>query len=431
MDSLLTREDFLGADGLEAWKQLARHDPASPALLPLARAYLFREEPARALEISQRVSAAHPYHLEAALLAARALVDLNRTEEARSLLGQTSCRLTDLAEHLEEIARLLAAVGDAAGAARAGEAARLLKLSGEAGPAEEAVPEAEPEVAGVAEAIPTETMAALYLNQGHPDKALEIYRLLVHQNPQDDRIRLKLEELIRSAGEAAPAGLERGEIAGGDESGLSPPVGGPGPSAAAEVFEEEAEEGEEEDWMDYELPPLVGPALFAGEAAPAEAGEKAEWEALIPTTISPGDTIQISMTELGLAADSEWSELIPPTLEITAGPPPAFAGEVPAWEEPADREFEGGRPEMIEPERETATWEPEAVPAGGIEPEALGTPEPPVGEEVPSLEPAEPAEMRTAPAPPPDSRKKLAGQLERLRLAARRRREAVHGTLTP
>ena len=43
MDSLPTQGDILDAEELKVWKQLARHDPASPALLPLARPNVEKE----------------------------------------------------------------------------------------------------------------------------------------------------------------------------------------------------------------------------------------------------------------------------------------------------------------------------------------------------------------------------------------------------
>ncbi|HYD55014.1 MAG TPA: tetratricopeptide repeat protein [Gemmatimonadaceae bacterium] len=44
----------------------------------------------------------------------------------------------------------------------------------------------------------TETMAELYLRQGHRDAALEVFRRLAAQQPGDERLRARLEELERS-----------------------------------------------------------------------------------------------------------------------------------------------------------------------------------------------------------------------------------------
>jgi len=49
--------------------------------------------------------------------------------------------------------------------------------------------ESEPEI------VATETMAELYLSQGHRVEALEVYRILVRQSPDDSRLRERIEAL--------------------------------------------------------------------------------------------------------------------------------------------------------------------------------------------------------------------------------------------
>jgi len=71
----------------------------------------------------------------------------------------------------------------------------LAEIEAKRAPAPEAQAEKAPFV--------TETMAQLYLEQGHRDKALEIYRQLVAAKPQDVELRRRLEAVERAA--AAPA----------------------------------------------------------------------------------------------------------------------------------------------------------------------------------------------------------------------------------
>ena len=52
--------------------------------------------------------------------------------------------------------------------------------------------DAEEEPAHVEEAFVTETMAELYLSQGHLESAMDIYRKLVEQRPSDDGLRDRL-----------------------------------------------------------------------------------------------------------------------------------------------------------------------------------------------------------------------------------------------
>jgi tetratricopeptide (TPR) repeat protein len=52
-------------------------------------------------------------------------------------------------------------------------------------------------VAATAQAFVTETMADLYLQQGHPESALEIYHKLVSQRPEDARLRARMRVIER------------------------------------------------------------------------------------------------------------------------------------------------------------------------------------------------------------------------------------------
>jgi tetratricopeptide (TPR) repeat protein len=69
----------------------------------------------------------------------------------------------------------------------------------EAPPAREAAPDAS-------SAFVTETMAELYLKQGHHELALDVYRKLVAARPDDEALRARLQELERPA--APPAASE-------------------------------------------------------------------------------------------------------------------------------------------------------------------------------------------------------------------------------
>ncbi|HEU5262426.1 MAG TPA: hypothetical protein VFU41_13500, partial [Gemmatimonadales bacterium] len=68
-----------------------------------------------------------------------------------------------------------------------------------------------------AEPVLTETMAELYLKQGHPEDALRVYHALLVQRPQDARLRARVDALTPGgkreaggpAGESLPAFLKR------------------------------------------------------------------------------------------------------------------------------------------------------------------------------------------------------------------------------
>jgi tetratricopeptide (TPR) repeat protein len=178
--------------GREVWEQLFRSDPSSPALLIPARHYLAQAQYEQALDIAQRVRSAHPDRLDAAVLVGRALLELSRQNEAAGMLEPWIAELDSLAGLLGELAQLLRALGLNEPALRADRASAAL-----AG-AEEAENEPKTDREGhddPPDIVPTETLAFLYLNQGHRDKAVEVYRQLLSQDPGNDRLKVKLAEL--------------------------------------------------------------------------------------------------------------------------------------------------------------------------------------------------------------------------------------------
>ena len=178
--------------GCEVWARLARNDPTSPALLILARHHLAQADYEPALDIAQKVWSAHPHHLEAVILIGRALLGLSRRTEAVRILEPWVAELDGLAGHLGELADLLRAVELPGPARRADRAATALAGTDQA-PFE---PENdEPGQDDHPEIVPTETLAFLYLNQGHRDKAVEVYRQLLALDPANDRLKVKLAEL--------------------------------------------------------------------------------------------------------------------------------------------------------------------------------------------------------------------------------------------
>ncbi|MFH1135527.1 MAG: hypothetical protein V1816_05525 [Pseudomonadota bacterium] len=206
MDSDDRREDNISPEERKVWQHLVLTDPGSPALLSLARDYLDRGIAGPALVLAQRIRTAHPYHLEASTLAALALLRQNKDAAARELTVSTVKSLDGLATVLRELADL-AARFELAEADRLGRVAALLAYSGaKAGPPPEESP---------GEPVPTETLAALYLNQGLKDQAARIYRKLLEKNPGEPRLQAKLRELEPTAsptpGPALPAADSRTE----------------------------------------------------------------------------------------------------------------------------------------------------------------------------------------------------------------------------
>jgi tetratricopeptide (TPR) repeat protein len=72
-------------------------------------------------------------------------------------------------------------------------------------PASPAPEPARPAAPDASSAFVTETMAELYVKQGHREQALEVYRQLVQRNPDDAALAGRLRELEASGTRAAPA----------------------------------------------------------------------------------------------------------------------------------------------------------------------------------------------------------------------------------
>ncbi|HET7789192.1 MAG TPA: tetratricopeptide repeat protein [Gemmatimonadales bacterium] len=108
-----------------------------------------------------------------------------------------------------------------------------------------------------AEPVLTETMAELYLKQGHREEAARVYRALLDQRPGDARLQARLDELTgRAATPRAPATASLGQSAGSYLKGIFGGRGGPALPAAP--------------------PPVAVPATGDGSLAGAFAAEKDE-----------------------------------------------------------------------------------------------------------------------------------------------------------
>ena len=108
----------------------------------------------------------------------------------------------------------------------------------------------EPEPAPRQDAFATETMAELYLQQGYRDRALDVYRQLVAQNPGDLALRERMERVERAAPSPAAAEFAMEEI---DQAGEDLPLELPGGIEPAEP-------------VVHGLPTAMEPALVAAAA---------------------------------------------------------------------------------------------------------------------------------------------------------------------
>jgi len=175
---------------------VARTDPTSPALLVLVRAFLAMNRTEEASALAGRIFGAHPGHLEAACLAAQALIAEKKTETAQGVLRQAAGGLKNLAPVLARLARLFESTGWSEAGVRTSQAASAL-TGLDLGPWDEVKRAEEP--AAETGVVPTVTLAALYAAQGHLDKAVQVYETLLRQNPSNLDLQEKLAGLRAKA----------------------------------------------------------------------------------------------------------------------------------------------------------------------------------------------------------------------------------------
>ena len=223
------------------WADVIKADPASPALLTLARACLNRFDAQQAHDLASRVAAAHPDNLTARLISAQALLDLGREEEARLALAAAEVAMLNTADLLDVMAGLMHRINEADSAMRYEAAAAQLRPAPAAEPVkQDAVPEKEP--------VLTETLASLYLSQGHRDRAIEIYEHLLVRDPGNISLAGKLMDLKSSGSGSADLPRESEADAGdafwpedlfeADDSVMKETAAGQDPETVRAAFED-------------------------------------------------------------------------------------------------------------------------------------------------------------------------------------------------
>lgn len=216
----------------------------------------------------------------------------------------------------------------------------------------------------------TETMAELYLQQGHREQALDIYRLLVAQRPGDLSLLNRIARL-ESTAPAAPA--ERTVRAFFSRFSLRHPPGAePAPSSepAAETAPEPVGQAVPAEPTPFREPaPFAEPEPFAEPTAAAESATVAEPEAMFeapPAAASEPTAPEFSAAESG-PTEAAPSEPAASTPDITA-----FAAPAPLADEPSITEFVSAEPEP--PAAAAAAGDVEASGETSVPESAGGTP---------------------------------------------------------
>jgi tetratricopeptide (TPR) repeat protein len=227
----------------ELKRRLAK-EPASRSFLDLAREYHEAEQLEEAAAVCAEGLKFHPNYLSARVLLGRIYFDMGKVEESRSQMESVLAQAPDNLIARKVLAWICLDQGDADGAldryrallafnpADSETRERIARIEAQLHPKESApeVPEAslpeEPAPAPPAfEALPsgpgdsggeaaapepgilaTPTLAEIYVQQGLPDKAAEVYREVLTGDPHNVEARTRLEQIERAAPQAPDPG---------------------------------------------------------------------------------------------------------------------------------------------------------------------------------------------------------------------------------
>ena len=186
MDWLPNSQNSISDEEKRFLEGLAQADPTSPALLRLAQEHLLQKHPDLAVQIARPVAEAHPYFMDATLVLARALAEEGRAGEAEQALNRPTADMNRLAEWLRYAAEVWERIGNTEKSKCALSAAHALQ----------AEPDAEyPSEVSAGEAVPTITLARLYMEQGYTDRAIAVCRQILNKAPDHQQAQELLAQL--------------------------------------------------------------------------------------------------------------------------------------------------------------------------------------------------------------------------------------------
>lgn len=203
-------------------RRLAK-EPASRSFMELAREYHVAGQFAEAAAVCAQGLRYHPNYISARVLLGRIYFDMGRTDESRAELESVLAQAPDNLIARKVLAGICLEQGDTEGAldrlrallafnpADAETRAKIAQI--EARPREaQAAPSppegppggAEPPETGI---LATPTLAEIYMQQGLPSKAAEVYREILKGDPENAEARIRLAHLEKAA-PAAPDPIE-------------------------------------------------------------------------------------------------------------------------------------------------------------------------------------------------------------------------------
>jgi tetratricopeptide (TPR) repeat protein len=192
-------------DELEVYQQMLSKDPSSQVFIYLAEALWEREMYEEAIEICTKGLRLRPHDLRARVILGLSYLRTGALDRAETELLKAKEMLEINAVIYQNLAELYDKKGDSEQAyhyqklfeaihysAVAGKETEVAEAGAES-VAEEVLPED-------AEMMDTITLAELYEQQGHVDKAIEVYRKILESSPDTEEVEARLAELEKRIG---------------------------------------------------------------------------------------------------------------------------------------------------------------------------------------------------------------------------------------
>lgn len=193
-------------DELEGYQQMMSKDPSSQVFVYLAEALWEREMYEEAIETCINGLRLRPHDLRARVILGLSYLRTGALDSAETELLKAKEMLEINAVIYRDLAELYDQKGDSEQAfhyqklfeaihpSAVAEVETELDEAGSESVAREALPED-------AEMMDTVTLAELYEQQGHVDKAIEVYRKILETSPETEEIEARLAELEKRIGE--------------------------------------------------------------------------------------------------------------------------------------------------------------------------------------------------------------------------------------
>jgi tetratricopeptide (TPR) repeat protein len=199
----------LTMDEVELYRQIMSRDPSSQAFVYLAEALWERKMYEEAIETCTNGLRLHPHDLRARVVLGLSYLGTGELDRAETVLLKAKEMLEINTITYQALAELYDQKGNTEQAGRYRQLFKAIHPTDvaqvESGPAEPEIETSPEEAEQEEEEVATITMAEVYVEQGHLDKAMEVYRRILQNSPETEEIADRLAELDKQVGKTEVA----------------------------------------------------------------------------------------------------------------------------------------------------------------------------------------------------------------------------------